>query len=156
MEVTVIDRQPARVACMRYTGPYGEPVSVFWRDTVAPWMKANNLIGATRYGVSFDDPMVTPADQCRYDACIEVPENFAGSGQYESTTIPGGRYAVTRFQGTASDIGARWATLLKDWLPGSGLQLDAGPYFEVYGPDYTYDPKTGMFNCDLCIPIAGP
>jgi AraC family transcriptional regulator len=156
MDVTLIDRKPARVACHHYTGPYGEPVNQFWRKTVVPWMRENNLIGAARYGVSFDDPLVTPPEKCRYDACIEISEDFVGTGDYDAVTIPGGRYAVTSFEGTAAEIGARWATLLNNWLPGSGLQLDVGPYFEFYGPDSKYDAATGAFSCELCIPIIGP
>ena len=44
--------------------------------------------------------------------------------------------------------------LLRDWLPGSGLQLDARPLFEYYAPEMTMDPKTGAFECDICIPVT--
>lgn len=154
MNVKLIDRQPAHVAYLRHVGPYGEPISRFWQDVVYPWMVTNDLVGAPRYGVSHDDPSITTSAQCRYDACVEVPVGFKGSGTYHETTIPGGRYAVTRFRGTVAEIADVWAALLRDWLPESSLQLDARPFFEYYGPEMKFDPKTGVFECDLCIAVV--
>lgn len=154
MNVKLIDRQPAHVAYLRYVGPYGEPVSRFWQETVYPWMLTNNLVGRPRYGVSHDDPSITDARKCRYDACVEVEEGWTGSGSYNETMIPGGRYAVARFEGTATEINETWKSLLRDWLPESGMQLDSRPFFEYYPTDATFNPKTGAFEAELCIPVV--
>ena len=81
---------------------------------------------------------------------FRVPDPVA----HLDTTIPGGKYATTRFEGKVEDIGGAWATLLRDWLPSSGMQLDARPFFEYYSPQMKYNPQTGVFECDLCIPVA--
>jgi AraC family transcriptional regulator len=39
-------------------------------------------------------------------------------------------------------------------LPNSGMQLDARPFLEYYPTDGTFDPKTGVFSCDIAIPVA--
>jgi AraC family transcriptional regulator len=44
--------------------------------------------------------------------------------------------------------------MLRDWLPGSGMQLGARPMFEHYPIDATYDGKTGEFECEICIPVT--
>jgi hypothetical protein len=38
------DRQPVKVARMRYPGQFGEPPLRFWRATVAPWLADHGLI----------------------------------------------------------------------------------------------------------------
>jgi AraC family transcriptional regulator len=154
MNVTLVDRQPTRVAYLRHIGPYGRPISDFWQTTVYPWMVTNNLLGQPRYGISHDDPAITEPGKLRYDACVEVPEGFVGAGQHLMTMIPGGKYAVTRYKGTAEAIGDVWAALLRDWLPASGMQLDSRPFFEYYSRESTFDPRTGEFTCELCIPVA--
>ena len=154
MKVTVIDRVATHVAYLRYVGPYGRPISEFWQNTVYPWMVTNNLLGQPRYGVSHDDPAITAPDKLRYDACVEVPEGFVGAGNHQMTTIPGGKYASASFKGTVEEIGGAWAALLRDWLPASGMQLDSRPFFEYYPRDAMFDPKTGVFTCELCIPVA--
>ncbi len=154
MNVKLVDRQPATVAYLRYLGPYGEPLSLFWQNTYYPWAATNNLLDRPRYGVSHDDPGITAGERCRYDACAEVDPDFVASGGALKATIPGGKYAVLGFKGSAEQVGGAWAALLRDWLPSSGLQLDARPCFEYYPNDAACDPQTGAFECEICIPVA--
>jgi AraC family transcriptional regulator len=154
MNVKLVDREPTTVAYLRHLGPYGEPLSLFWQKTVYPWLVTNGLLGQPRYGISHDDPGITAPAQCRYDACAEVPPEFLPSGGAFKTTILGGRYAVLKFKGTVAEVGEAWTALLRDWLPSSGLQLDARPCFEYYPKDSTYDPETGVFDCAICIPVV--
>jgi AraC family transcriptional regulator len=154
MKVTLIERQPTHIAYLRHTGPYGEPVSQFWQRQAYPWMVSNNFLGKPRYGISHDDPGITSATKCRYDAAVEVAADYAVSGRSFKATLSGGRYAATEFKGTVHEIQAAWSAVLREWLPSSGLQLDARPCFEYYPPESTFDPKTGVFNCLICIPVV--
>ena len=154
MKVKIFDRQPVQVAYLRYTGPVGPAISRFWMETVAPWMETNNLMGRERYGISLDDPSVTRSSACRYDACVASPENEALTGDAQRKVIPGGRYAALAFEGTSAEIPAAWDALLREWLPASGMQLDARPFFEHYPVDGSYDPKTGAFSCNICVPVS--
>ena len=153
MKVTIVDRHPTTVAYLRHVGPYGKPLSDFWMTRVAPWMETNGLNGRPRYGISHDDPGITAPEKLRYDAAVEVPANFAGAGDHQMTVIPGGKYSVGKFKGIDSQVGEAWAWLLRDWLPGSGMQLDSRPFFEHYPTDATYDRETGAFECEICIPV---
>jgi AraC family transcriptional regulator len=153
MEVHVVDRQPVKIAYMRYIGPYGPAVAEFWQQALAPWMIAHGLMGAARYGIAHDDPAITAPEKCRYDACVEVPADFTVSGAL-STTLPAGKYACTRYYGNGADIAAVWQSLLRDWLPASGMQLDSRPFLEYYPVGTRYDPQTGSFECDLCVPLV--
>jgi AraC family transcriptional regulator len=153
MKVEVIERKPTNIAYMRHVGPYGETLSRFWQTEVYPWMLAGGLLGQPRYGISLDDPNVAAPDQCRYDAGCEVPANFNALGNAHKTIVPGGKYAALSFKGTVADIEAAWMSMLRDWLPSSGLQLDGRPMFEYYPADSHYDPSTGVFDCKLCVPV---
>jgi len=154
MKVTIVDRQPTTVAYLRYIGPVGKPVSDFWISKVDPWMQTNGLYGRPRYGISHDDPGITAPEKVRYDAAVEVPENFVGAGDHQLTVIPGGKCAVGKFKGTDKQIGEAWDWLLRDWLPGSGMQLDSRPSFEHYPVEASFDPKTGEFESEICIPVT--
>lgn len=155
MNVKLIDREPATVAYLRYNGPYGEPIARFWQETYVPWAVMNKLgSGHPRYGISHDDPSITAPEQCRYDACAEVAPDFVVTGGAQKTTIPGGKYAVLSFKGDVERIGETWASLLRDWLPSSGLQIDSRPCFEYYPRDANYNDETGQFECELCIPVV--
>lgn len=153
MKVTIIDRPPVHIAYLRYTGPYGPAIGKFWMDTVAPWMATNNLFGRDRFGIGLDDPTVTKPQKCRYDAGAQCGEKDMLSGEPGRKVIPGGKYAALAFEGIGAEIGTAWDALLRDWLPKSGLQLDSRPFFEHYPADGRYDPKTGSFTCNICLPV---
>jgi len=155
MKVKLIDRKPATVAYLRHLGPYGEAIARFWQDVYVPWAIMNKLgPNHARYGISHDDPSITAPEQCRYDACAEVPADFVVNGNALKTTIPGGKYAVLNFKGDAAEVGTAWAALLRDWLPSSGFQLDARPAFEYYPQNADCDSQSGAFECEICIPVA--
>ncbi len=154
MKIKVLDRKPVKVTYLRHVGPYGQDLSRFWQRTVYPWMAANDQLGQPRYGISLDDPMITAPDQCRYDAAVVVRGKIVMPGDSQTTTIPGGQYAVTAFRGTVDQIGGVWQAMLRRWLPRSGMQLDARPFLEYYPTDATFDPKSGIFSCDIAIPVS--
>lgn len=153
MKVTIVDRQPTAVAYLRHIGPYGKDVSDFWMNEVAPWMETNGLFGKPRYGISHDDPDVTAPEKLRYDAAVEVGPDFVGTGNHHKTVLPGGKYAVGKFEGNDRDVTESWAWLIRDWLPDSGMQLDSRPFFEHYPVGSSYDEATGRFECEICIPV---
>jgi AraC family transcriptional regulator len=154
VRIEISERQPVRVACLRYSGPYGEALGRFWRVTVALWLAENGVLDCPRYGVTLDNPMNTPPDQCRYDACVEIPRGMTLPGA-EEVTIPGGRYAVTHFKGTGADIGNAWGEFVGVALRGTGSRADPSRnVIEHYPRGAYFDPKTRVFSCELCLPIG--
>lgn len=157
MDVQIRQIPDTRVAYMRHTGPYGTAGIPRTWQRFAAWCEQAGLMQPRRtmYGVSQDNPSITPPAQCRYDACIEVDEAFRPSGEVGVQTLRGGRYACARFTGTPNDIHAAWMRLCGEWLPDSGYQADDAPAVEIYDPDYVMDEKTGAFSCWLCVPVRG-
>ena len=153
MDVKITTLPAARVAYLRHIGPYGAAVGQFWQKSVMPWIAANGLEGRPMVGIGRDDPMVTEPGKCRYDAGVEVPDDFVARTPAIVDTLPGGRYAVVPFQGTSADIELAYAGLLREWLPASGMQTDGRPFFEYYPVDAKYDVATGAFQCELCLPV---
>ena len=154
MQVRIETLAPVRVATMRHVGPYGPSVNRFWMDTFGPWCQRHGLVpGATAYGIGWDDPSISPAAKCRYDACVEVAANWSVPAPATASELPGGRYAVADFEGTLVDLSRAWTELLRDWLPASGWVIDGRPLFERMGPQARFDPVTGVLVCELCLPV---
>ena len=154
MKIELVERRPVRVACHRYTGPFGEHVGRFWRHTVAPWLAEHGLVDCPRYGVTLDDPLNTPPEKCRYDACVELPAGLALPDTAEET-IASGRYAVTHFKGSSAQIGAAWRAFIGEFAaqPGSRIDPSRSP-FEHYPRGALFDARSGTFSCELCLPVA--
>jgi len=123
--------------------------------SAATWMRARGFHqdATIRLGVAHDDPAITPAEKCRYDACLAIPEDFQPDRWVNVTEIPKNKYAVWEFTGTAHDIQAAWDRVFSAWLPNSGYQPDDRPCFEVYRGGLDVDAKAGIFRCELCLPV---
>jgi AraC family transcriptional regulator len=52
----------------------------------------------------------------------------------EGLRIPSGTYA--KFLLIGMNIGGLYETIMTNWLPKSGYQIDARPHFQVMGKDY--------------------
>ena len=155
MDVQIRTFPDTRVAYMREVGPYGgSGITRLWQRFAA-WCEGQGLMQPRRkmYGISQDNPDVTPPEKCRYDAAIEVDGAFKPQGEVGVQTIAGGRYACSAFAGSAEEIHAAWMALSTKWLPGSGYQPENKPCLELYDEDFKMDEKTGRFNCWLCMPV---
>ena len=154
MKIALLERPPVKVAYLRYTGPYGEPLMKFWRAAVAPWLADHGLLDCPRYGVSVDNPRVTPVERFRYDACVELPPGLTLPDAAE-TIIPGGTYAVMPFKGTGATINAGWKEFVRHVVDSTGRKIDSRRHpYEHYPRGASYDTRTGMFNCELCLPLT--
>jgi AraC family transcriptional regulator len=144
-----------RVAYMRHIGPYGSRgITDMWQRFES-WCAAKGLTSPRRrmYGVAQDNPNITPPERTRYDACVEVEDDFEPSFEVGVQTIRGGRYACTPFFGTAGEIQAAWVKFLGKTMPDAGHQHDVAPAMEIYEPGFAVDPKTGAFACTLCMAV---
>ncbi len=153
LNVELHELPPVRVAALRHVGPYGSPIGEFWARRFVPWARDQQLPIATRYGLSYDDPLDTPPSQCRYDAAMEVPADYQPHGGAQMLDLPGGLYAVAHFHGASADIERAWPWLFKEWLPNSGYQIDDRPCFERQGCNDVGGGPGLPFSCDICIPV---
>lgn len=154
MQVEIKTLAPQRVVYMRHIGPYGPGLTRFWRERFMPWVQAAGLPLRPSYGIGLDDPHITPPERCRYDAAMQVDADFQASGEASIAELPGGRYAVLRFEGRGEEIGAAWTELFRDWLPASGLRCDDRPCFEYYGEPDCVDEASGRFRYEICVPVV--
>ncbi len=139
-----------RVACMQRTGPYGAGNHALMEKLKA-WAAASGLLArpAAIFGVSLDNPETTPPENCRYDACIAVADNYAiRDAAVEEKKLPGGRYAVFAVAHTAQALQQAWGEIFTQ-LSAAGKEPDATrPVYERYVP--------AMLEkrlCEICVPV---
>ena len=104
-----------------------------------------------RYLVYHDSPEITDEDKLRISACITVPGNTAVEGEVGKMAIPGGKYALARFELGADEFQDAWDYVCGTWLPDSGYQPDDRPCFELYYNDPEEHPQK-KFLLDVCVP----
>lgn len=87
---------------------------------------------ATLYGMSQDDPDITPVDLYRYDFCYPVPEDWQGKGEVSIRDFPACKVATLHCKGDIYLMMRAWNYLYRYWLPNSRYQPENLPAMEIY------------------------
>lgn len=144
------------VAYVRHIGPYAGQSDLFGRMfmTLMRFAGPRGLMGpeAQALTVYYDDPAVTDDSKLRMDCCITVPSDTRPEGEVGRNRLPGGLFAVARFELMPDLYGAAWDAVMAGWLPESGYQPDDRPCYEMYQNDPKQHPE-GKQIVDICVPL---
>ncbi|WP_405114000.1 GyrI-like domain-containing protein [Paenibacillus sp. FSL K6-1217] len=138
-----------RIAYVRQTGPYGLG-NAQAMEQLKHWAREHGLLqgSAVLFGIPQDNPSTTQPEDCRYDACISLPENPPAGASIPYGELPGGAYAVITILHTAEAVQQAWEEILPA-LYSSGHKLDPGrPVMERYTED-----RVSRHLCELCFPV---
>jgi DNA gyrase inhibitor GyrI len=162
-------------ATLTTRGPYWKLSPAFAR--LRSWLAASS-VDPTDCAVAlfFDDPAVTPAEQCRYSVCYPVTDDDAGrlaatrpptdgadtssggddvctNDVYEITTYPSVDAAVVEYTGPAVESPTVYARL-EQWIGVLGLEAN-GPPRERYLAEPGSLGK-GMMHVEVQQPVRPP
>ncbi len=140
------ENHPQRtIAYVRVVGPYGENYEPAVQKLYL-WAGAKGVTGECLF-IYHDNPDITPADKCRTDIALVVPDDIEPSNGIEVTTVPAGSYAVLRKTvGEKPQYGQFWNQLIEETV-AQGIELDERPCFELY---HSYDQQTGRADVSFC------
>lgn len=147
---------PARtIAYIRLINAFGQGLVPAAYEEMIQWAKAHQLYETeTIFGMSVDDPMVTPAASYRYEVGITIPEGMKPetSGRIELLNLPATRYAVTRAEGDIRKVATGFYFLFNHWLINSEWEPEQSASLEIYR-DKNLVNRIDYFDMDLCIPV---
>ena len=86
----------------------------------------------TLYGMSQDDPDVTPLRLCRFDWCTTIPDDWQADGEVNMQNFPACRVATIRCLGSLEQEDKAIQYLFRYWLPRSRYQPANLPAMEIY------------------------
>ncbi|VTM92277.1 AraC family transcriptional regulator [Raoultella planticola] len=154
MVVKIVQFPETQVAMLRHRGS-PDLVNATAAQFIA-WRKASGLspiATSATWGVSWDDPATTPADDFRFDICGSVSEPIAeNTFGVVNGTIPGGRCAVTRHHGSLDTLAQSIWSLYRDWLPTSGETPRDFPLFFRY-LNFVHEVGEHELQTDIYLPL---
>ncbi|MDU1890414.1 MAG: AraC family transcriptional regulator [Dysgonomonas sp.] len=132
-EIRIVEAK--KVVYIRIIDWYGSPESyvVAWKK-LGNFARENNLVNEqTEFiGLSFDNPMITLPENCRFYACFTTQEDVEATGPFGIQIIDGGEYAVFTLKGSYSQLLDIYYNIFLLWLPSSEYKLRKGYSFEKY------------------------
>jgi AraC family transcriptional regulator len=154
MQVRIVNVDPVTVAVMEHRG-----AAALLNDSVQrfiAWRKESGLspiASSQTYGVAYDDPATTPDKDFRFDICGSVPTPVPPNRHGIVTkSIPGGRCAVVRHEGSPDHIAGSIYHLYRNWLPHSGEEPRNFPVYFHYLNLKTDTPEHELLT-DVHLPL---
>jgi len=144
-----------RIAYIRVVDAFREGLVLNAFATLIAWAKKMNLFDAeTIFGMSMDDPDVTPKEKYRYEACITIPLQLIvePDGIVQTTTLPKCKYAVTAVSGDFNRVVAGTNYLFDNWLINSAYECAPQHGLEIF-LDKENTCNWNHFDLELCIPV---
>lgn len=122
-------------------------------DCLLDWytLQGGDLDSAKLYGMSMDDPNVTPLHLCRFDWCLAVPDDWQGEGDIHVRDFPACEVAAVHVQGDIHLEDHALQYLWGYWLPRSRFQPANLPAIEIY---HQLPCDWQHFDMDCAIPIT--
>lgn len=144
-----------RIAFIRVANSFEEGVVLGVFSDLIKWSRKVNLFQSeTIFGMSKDDPNITPKEKYTYEVCITIPNDFKMKSDYKLETkfLPICKYAVTVVSGDFKRVATAINYLFNNWLIKSPYEPEHLPGLEIFN-----DKKNILnwkhFDLDLCIPI---
>jgi AraC family transcriptional regulator len=123
-----------RLAYVRVFQSYHvEPILKGYQRLIG-WYQASggNMKQTTVYGMSQDDPEITPLNLCRFDWCLSVSDDWKLDDDISEWCFPECHIAYIHCVGDIFKVDRAWQYLFRHWLPRSRFQPDNLPAMEIY------------------------
>lgn len=154
MNISIKELPDYEVAFVRHFGSYLDTFKAW--ESLGVWAGKNGLFPPEQYfiGISLDDPNSTEETECRYDACVTIPQAFKkeNHSEVQFRILPGGLYGLYNFYDTIDKLAIAYQSIFGQWLPNSEYDPDERNCLE-FCMNNPYDDPEGKAKVDLYIPI---
>ncbi|MBN8590224.1 MAG: AraC family transcriptional regulator [Anaerolineae bacterium] len=154
-EVRLREQPLSTLAYIRVINAYSDPSRIMGAfDRLLAWyqQQGGDLRQTTLYGMSQDDPEITPLEKCRFDFCLSVPVTWRGNGEISLRELPACHLAYIHCVGDIYLEDRAWQYLYRYWLPRSRFMPVDLPAMEIYHkrPD---EIGWATYDIDCAIPV---
>ena len=152
--VTIKTWPERRIAYIRVFDSFKEGVVLKAYEELIEWAKDMNLFNSeTFFGMSVDDPTVTPKEKYRYEVCMTIPNDVKiENSRIQTMVMPECKYAVCTVSGSFNLVATAINYLFSDWIINSNYEPEHMAGLEIFR-DKTNILNWEYLDMDLCIPI---
>jgi AraC family transcriptional regulator len=151
--VRFVDLPERRIAYIRVVDAFEMDRVLAACKTMIAWAKSQAIFSrGVLFGMTVDDPDVTPKHLYRYEVCLASDSPFECRDGISKLKMPAMRYAVTRVSGDIRRVATAWDYLIRSWLINSAYEPEHAPALEIF-LDKEKATDWSHFELELCLPI---
>lgn len=157
MNAGIVYLRPARLVFSRATGPYETTIPHAW-SKLQDWISRTGVStpNARCYGLLRDNPALVSAENCRFDACMEIDVHYEERAIRDlgMITLPGGSYVRQREKGSEAALKSRLMSIHAECKIPGGLFIDNNRPIVTLYLNNPLRSKSGDVRADVCIPVT--
>jgi AraC family transcriptional regulator len=151
--VRLLDIPERQVAYIRVTNAFELSRVLAALTTLIEWAKSQGVFAqGILFGMSVDDPHVTPKHLYRYEVCLASSLPFECCEGMSKLKLPAMRYAAIKVSGDIHKVATAWDYLYRDWLINSAYEPEHAPALEVF-LDKESATDWSHFDLELYLPV---
>lgn len=148
----IVKLEPMKIFYLRNKGYSQDTLKKTWQKIQA-WIFTNKISKYKELAFYYDNPVITPADDCVYVAGVIVEDEI----DLSNTNLPyfkiaGGLYAAFEINGVHGDVLRFLQWVYHEWLPKSGFETTTNPAHTILKQNH-YTHSSGKFEATLYLPI---
>ena len=154
--VRLIDIPERQVAYIRVTNAFEGDRVLAALKTMIEWAKSQDIFSqGILFGMTVDDPHVTPKHLYRYEVCLASSLPFECMEGMSKLKMPAMRYAVTKVSGDIRKVATAWDYIYRNWLINSAYEPEHAPALEIF---LEKENALDWSHCELalCLPVRKP
>ncbi len=154
--VRLIEIPERQVGYIRVTNAFDLDRVLAAVKTIIEWAKSQDIFSqGTLFGMTVDDPHVSPMHLYRYVDCLASSSPFKCRDGMSKLKMPAMRYAAIKVSGDLHKVATAWDYLYRDWLIKSAYEPEHAPALEVF-LDKERATDWSHFELELCLPVRKP
>ena len=154
--VRLIEIPERQVGYIRVTNAFDLDRVLAAVKTIIEWAKSQDIFSqGTLFGMTVDDPHVTPMHLYRYEVCLASSSPFKCRDGMSKLKMTAMRYAAIKVSGDLHKVATAWDYLYRDWLIKSAYEPEHAPALEVF-LDKERATDWSHFELELCLPVRKP
>src|SRR5580658_5685799 len=151
--VRLIEVPERQVAYIRITNAFDLDRLLAVFKKMIEWAKSQDIFSqGILFGMTVDDPDVTPKHLYRYEVCLASSVPFQCMKGMSKLRMPAMRYAATKVSGDIRKVATAWDYLVRSWLINSAYEPEHAPALEVF-LDKENATEWSHFELELCLPV---
>ena len=151
--VRLIDVPERQIAYIRITNVSDLNRVIAGFKTIIEWAKSQSIFSqGILFGMTVDDPDVTPKHLYRYEVCLASSLPFKCLEGMSRLKMPAMRYAAIKVSGDIRRVATAWDYLVRSWLIQSAYEPEHAPALEIF-LDKEKATDWSHFELELCLPV---
>ena len=151
--VRLIDIPERQVAYIRVTNAFELDKVLAAIKTLIEWAESQDAFSqGILFGMTVDDPHVTPKYLYRYEVCLASSRPFECMQGMSKLKMPAMRYAAIKISGDIHGVATAWDYLHRDWLVHSAHEPEHAPALGIF-LDKESTTDWSRFDLELWLPV---